>query len=81
MLFVNVLTYSFGYTIPTKQFIFNYTLDGESVAHQIFITAEESVALADMFQNHGPISFNTAASSFASAFRNADVTSVAAAAG
>ena len=78
MLFVNVLTYSFGYTIPTKQFLFNYTLDGEDAAHQIFITAEESVALADMFQNHGPISFNTAASSFASAFRNAAVASVAA---
>jgi hypothetical protein len=51
--------YSLGYDLTNKQFLFSYHLQGESVIQQIFPSPQEFVALADMFRNEGPISFNT----------------------
>jgi hypothetical protein len=73
MPFINVTTYSLGYITPKKQCFLDYTLEDDGTVHQIFITAEESLALAEMFRNHGPVSFNTDGSYFSSAFRNVGV--------
>jgi hypothetical protein len=69
MPFVPVLTYGLGYIVPRKQFFLDFTLKGDNSVHQIFITAEESVALSDRFRNYSPISFNTDTSFFSSSFK------------
>jgi hypothetical protein len=72
MPFVPVLTYSLGYITAQKQFFLDYTLEGDNSVQQIFITAEESVALSDMFRHYSPISFNTDVSYFTSSFRTSN---------
>jgi hypothetical protein len=67
MAWLRVENYMLGYSIPKKQFYFYYSLQGESVVHQIFPSAVEFTALADMFRNEGPINFNTDGSYFVSA--------------
>jgi hypothetical protein len=67
MAWMRVVDYHLGYSIPKKQFYFYYTLDGESMTHQIFPTPEEFIALADMFRNEGPMNFNTDGKYFVSA--------------
>lgn len=67
MAWKRVTTYCLGYSIPKKQFYFYYTLLGEDVAHQIFTSPEECVALGNMFRNEGPINFNTEGEYFVSA--------------
>jgi len=59
MPWTTVANYNLGYSIPTKQFLFYYTLAGDNQVHQLFPSAEEFIALADMFRNNSPISFNT----------------------
>jgi hypothetical protein len=54
-----VAWYSLGYHIVSKQCYVYYSLEGENVANQIFVTAPEMLALADMFRNEGPVSCNT----------------------
>jgi hypothetical protein len=51
--------YYLGYNISSKQFLFYYHFQGEAAVQQIFPSATEFVALADMFRNEGPIYFNT----------------------
>jgi hypothetical protein len=67
MAWLNVQNYALGYSVPKKQFYFYYWLQGESVVHQIFPSAAEFRALADMFRNEGPISLNTQGQYFVSA--------------
>lgn len=67
MAWKRVANYHLGYSIPKKQFYFYYTLVGENLTYQIFPTAEEFVALGDMFRNEGPINFNTDGKYFVSA--------------
>jgi hypothetical protein len=67
MTWKRVVNYSLGYSIPKRQFYFNYTLDGENVVHQFSPSAEEFRALSDMFRNEGPMNFNTVGSYFVSA--------------
>ncbi len=55
----NVDKYYLGYNVAGKQFYFYYHLQGETVVNQFFPTPQEFIALADMFRNEGPISFNT----------------------
>jgi len=62
-----VANYNLGYSIPNKQFYFYFTLVGENVTYQIFPSPQEFLALADMFRNEGPISFNTDGKYFVSA--------------
>ncbi len=59
MAWLKVVDYHLGYSIPKRQCSFYYKLDGENVVHQFAPSAEEFMALADMFRNEGPISFNT----------------------
>jgi hypothetical protein len=59
--------YSLGYRLDDKQFLFYYTLAGEKLLHQFFPTPGEFLALADMFRNDGPISFNTTGRYFVTA--------------
>jgi hypothetical protein len=66
----NVLTYSLGYSISDKKFLFNYTLEGDNAAHQIFPTAEEFIALAKMFSKAGSVSFNANGNFFVTDFQN-----------
>jgi hypothetical protein len=67
MAWKRVSNYSLGYSIPSNQFFFYYTLVGEPTTHQLFLSAHEFTALADMFRNEGPITFNTDGKYFASA--------------
>jgi hypothetical protein len=59
MAWKNVESYMLGYNIADKQGYVYYSLEGETVVHQIFVTAQEMLALADMFRNEGPVSYNT----------------------
>lgn len=59
MTWSKVSSYTLGFNIVDKQFYFYYSLEGDSSAHQIFVNAAEQAALADMFRNEGPISFNS----------------------
>lgn len=51
--------YSLGFNIVDKQCYFYYGLEGDSAAYQIFVTAPEMSALADMFRNEGPVTYNS----------------------
>ena len=51
--------YSLGFNIATKQSYFYYGLDGDNTAYQVFVTAPQLTALADMFRNEGPIRFSS----------------------
>ncbi len=67
MAWLKVEHYNLGYSVSEKRFYFYYKLQGESVVHQIFPSPNESLALADMFRNEGPISFNTEGNYFVTA--------------
>jgi hypothetical protein len=67
MAWLKVVNYMLGYSVPKKQFYFYYSLQGESVTYQFFPAPDEFIALADMFRNEGPISFNTDGKYFVSA--------------
>lgn len=67
MAWIKVTNYMLGYSVAKREFYFYYTLKGDSAAYQIFPTANEFVALADMFRNEGPITFNTDGQYFVSA--------------
>lgn len=54
----NVTWYSFGFNIVDKQGYLYYGLEGESSAHQIFLTAPELTALAEIFRDGGQVVFN-----------------------
>ncbi len=62
----NVDSYTVGYNIGTKQFIFYYQLHGESVIHSINPSAQDFIGLTTMFKNETTISFNTDGNYFAS---------------
>ncbi len=59
MAWSKVKWYSLGFNIVDKQCYFYYGLEGENVAHQMFVSASEMSALADMFRNEGPVSYNS----------------------
>lgn len=59
MAWKRVSNYRLGYSLKDKRFLFYYDLQGDTSTYQFFPTPEEFVALADMFRNEGPISFNT----------------------
>jgi hypothetical protein len=59
MAWITVSWYSLGFNIIDKQFYFYYGLEGDNSAYQIFITAPEMSALADMFRNEGPVTYNS----------------------
>ena len=65
-----VQTYSLGYSLSDKRFLFNYTLEGDNAAHQIFPTAEEFIALARMFSQASAVTFNTNGNFFVTDFQN-----------
>jgi hypothetical protein len=64
MAFIQVAEYGLGFRVPDKQCSVYYTLVGDPSAHQILVTAEEMVVLADMFKNEGAVSYNTDGSYF-----------------
>jgi hypothetical protein len=64
MAWKTVVNYHLGYNVPNKQFLFYYQLQGETVVKQIFPSPADFIALADMFRNEGPISFNTVGNYF-----------------
>ncbi len=64
MAWKNVDKYYLAYNVTKKQFSFYYRLQGEATVKQMFTSPEEFVALADMFRNEGPISFNTTGNYF-----------------
>jgi hypothetical protein len=59
MAWSKVTWYSLGFNIVDKQCYFYYGLEGDTSAHQIFVTAAELTALGDMFRNEGPITYNS----------------------
>lgn len=54
----NVTWYSLGFNIVDKQGYLYYGLEGDNSAHQIFVTAQELTALAQMFRHGGQVVFN-----------------------
>ena len=79
MAWTSVASYNLGYSIPKKQFLFYYTLAGDNQTHQLFPSAQEFTALADMFRNNAPISFNTDGQYFVSKLSTAARKKIAAA--
>ena len=65
MAWKRVSNYYLGYGITTKQFYFYYSLEGDPVPD--LPSAQEFVALGDMFRNEGPINFNDVGKYFVSA--------------
>jgi hypothetical protein len=59
MAWKQVENYHLGYNWLERQFYFYYKFQGEATVNQIFPSPEELIALADMFRNEGPISYNT----------------------
>jgi hypothetical protein len=59
MAWFKVNWYSLGFNIVDKQCYFYYGLEGDDNAYQIFLTAPEMSALADMFRNEGPVTYNS----------------------
>jgi len=59
MTWSRVTWYSLGFNIVDRECYFYYGLKGDGNAHQIFVNATELQALADMFRNEGPVSFNS----------------------
>jgi hypothetical protein len=66
MAWTPVASYNLGYSIPNKQFLFYYALAGQNQVYQLSPSAEEFIALADMFRNNAPIIFNTDGNYFVS---------------
>ena len=54
----NVTWYSLGFNIVDKQGYLYYGLEGDSSAQQVFLTAQELTALAQMFRDGGQVVFN-----------------------
>lgn len=67
MAWKKVEKYWLGYGQTNKQFFFYYKLEGDPTVIQIFPTAAEFTALADMFRNEGPISYSTTGQYFVTA--------------
>jgi len=67
MAWKRVQNYMLGYNIPKNVFYFYYSLAGETTIYQIFPSAQDFLALADMFRNERPINFNTDGKYFVSA--------------
>jgi hypothetical protein len=59
MAWSTVSNYRLGYSVVSKQFLFYFELENESSVRQLFVSAEELLALADMFRNEGPVSYNS----------------------
>jgi hypothetical protein len=59
-----VASYNLGYSITSRQFLFYFQLENEPSISQLFVSPEEAIALADMFRNEGPVSFNSDGSYF-----------------
>ena len=59
MAWITVNWYSLGFNIIDKQFYLYYSLEGDGSVYQLFITAPEMSALADMFRNEGPVKYNS----------------------
>jgi hypothetical protein len=58
MAWSTVTSHSLGYSIVDKQSL-DFQLENDPSVTQIFVSAEELLALADMFRNKGPVNFNT----------------------
>ena len=67
MAWKKVEKYLLGYNLKKSQFSFYYKLEGETATNQIFPSPEIFIALADMFRNEGPISYNTTGGYFVTA--------------
>lgn len=59
MAWKKVTNYWLGYSLDKRQFSFYYQIEGEAAVHQISTSPEETVGLADMFRNEGPVHYNT----------------------
>ena len=70
MAWLNVVSYNLGFSIADKQFLFYFALEGAPAISQIDVTPEQFVALADMFRNEGPVSFNSDGNYFVTASEN-----------
>jgi hypothetical protein len=69
MTFVKVNEYALGYSVSDRKFFLDYTLDGDSAAHQIFLSPEEFSAIGRLFKGKRPISFNPDGQYFVSALK------------
>ena len=70
MAWYNVVSYNLGFSIADRQFLFYFSLNDAPTVQQIDVTPEQFVALADMFRNEGPVSFNSDGNYFVTASEN-----------
>ena len=70
----NVTWYSLGFNIVDKQGYLYYGLEGDSSAQQVFVTAQELTALAQMFRDGGQVVFNDNGGQFYFVTERQDIT-------
>ena len=66
--------YSLGFNIVDKQGYLYYGLEGDSSAQQVFVTAQELTALAQMFRDGGQVVFNDNGGQFYFVTERQDIT-------
>jgi hypothetical protein len=59
MAWTTVENYGLGFSIVSRQFLFYWQLKDDPTSYQIFVSAAELSALADIFRNESPVSFNS----------------------
>jgi hypothetical protein len=59
MPWTTVSNYHLGFGTVNRQFSIYFQLDGEPALRQLFVSAAEFAALADMLRNEGPVNYNT----------------------
>ena len=64
-----VESYSFGFSTDTKKFWLYYTLKGTAATTQVFLTATQFTALAQLFGSASAINYETTGKYFASQAR------------
>jgi hypothetical protein len=75
MAWSKVTWYSLGFNVADKQGYFYYGLEGDASAHQVFVTAPELTALAEMFRDAAGVTYNSDGHYFATQRRDLPVDS------
>ncbi len=58
MAWTKVAWHSLGFNIVDKQCCFYYGLEGDNNAHEVYVTAPQLSALAEMFRDQGPVAYD-----------------------
>ncbi|WP_240099729.1 hypothetical protein [Thermomonas flagellata] len=70
MAWKNVIRYGFGFRPSDRRYWLYYTLEGETVAHQLDLTATHAAALAALFNASSGVQYETGGGYFSTAPRS-----------